>query len=165
MGDLIGRRFGRLTVISQQGSKKIGKAWRRMWLCKCDCGKETTVPTINLTSGNTKSCGCLRPQSCSKNSKVHGGYGERLYYVWRSMKGRCNNQNDKRYDRYGGRGISVCEQWNKSYASFRDWALNNGYDEAAEYGKCTLDRIDNSGNYCPENCRWVDMAVQSRNRG
>lgn len=110
-----------------------------------------------LRNGDTKSCGCLKGEN-------HGHSKERLYTVWAGMKARCKNKNNTSYYRYGARGISVCAQWDESYASFRQWARENGYDPNAEYGKCTLDRIDSDGDYCPENCRWVSMATQNENK-
>lgn len=93
----------------------------------------------------------------------HGGNGTRLHNVWIMMKQRCNNPNTGEYHRYGGRGIKVCDEW-ASFANFRDWAMANGYDPAAPRGACTLDRVDNDGNYEPSNCRWVDMKEQMKNR-
>ena len=93
----------------------------------------------------------------------HGGTGTRLHNVWIMMKQRCNNPKTCEYHRYGGRGIKVCDEW-ASFNNFRDWAMSNGYDPDAPRGKCTLDRIDNDGDYEPSNCRWVDMLEQMKNR-
>lgn len=94
---------------------------------------------------------------------IHGESYTRLHKVWNGMKQRCNDPNGKEYDRYGGRGIRVCEEW-LSYVNFRDWALANGYDATAPKGVCTLDRIDNDGNYEPSNCRWVSLSEQYANK-
>lgn len=86
----------------------------------------------------------------------------RLYAVWGAMIRRCNNPNNGKYHNYGGRGIKVCDEW-KTFKSFKNWAFENGYDPNAQYGKCSLDRIDNDGDYTPENCRWVDFHTQCLN--
>lgn len=93
----------------------------------------------------------------------HGGTGTRLHKVWTMMKQRCSNPNIVEYHRYGGRGIKVCDEW-LSFVNFRDWAMANGYDPEAPRGECTLDRIDNDGNYEPSNCRWIDLKEQMANR-
>lgn len=102
-----------------------------------------------------------------KSHIKHGGRKrnctDRLYYVWQKMRLRCCDKKDKSYKNYGGRGISVCDEWRNDYAAFRAWAFANGYNESAKRGDCTLDRIDVNGDYCPNNCRWVSMAEQCRN--
>jgi len=161
--DLVGQRFGRLVVIELCGSDK-GK--NRLWRCKCDCGNEKITNTHNLRSGDTQSCGCLRSEIVRDRMITHGHNcnrtRERLYGVWSGMITRTSNPNSTNYKYYGGQGISICKEW-LDYEVFRQWALENGYNENAEYGRCTLDRIDYTGNYNPDNCRWVDMSVQSNN--
>jgi hypothetical protein len=158
--DLVGKRFGKLVVLEKANSVEK----RPSWICKCDCGKTTTVIGGNLTSGTTKSCGCIAKERGYKMLFKHGLSKTRLYRVWDAMKGRCSNPRHQAYKHYGERGITVCDEWKNSFISFCEWAYANGYDENAERGKCTLDRIDNNGNYEPSNCRWVSMAVQTSNR-
>ena len=158
--DMTGQRCWRLTVIERAESNKSGRA---AWKCRCDCGKETTVDGKSLRNGNTASCGCLGKDHRAQALTKHSGSRERLWWVWYTMRNRCNNPRNNSYKNYGGRGIRVCEEWH-DYAAFRAWALANGYDENAAYGKCTIDRIDVNGNYEPSNCRWVSMAEQNRNK-
>lgn len=162
--DLTGQRFGRLVAIRQDGRDKYGRV---MWLCQCDCGSAKTIRSRDLTSGRTQSCGCLNKEriiELNKRRSTHGGSYSRIYGVWSGIKVRCFDKNDPCYCNYGGRGITMCEEWKNSFEAFRDWALQNGYDNDAPKGKCTLDRIDVNGDYTPENCRFVDIKTQDRNR-
>lgn len=156
--DLSGRRFNQLTAIKKTGARGN----QTLWLCICDCGNTTEVGKNNLMRGHTKSCGCLKHQE-SKN-KTHGKSKNRLYFVWRDMINRCYNANVSDYPNYGGRGITVCDEWKSDFQAFYDWAIANGYVPNAKRGECTLDRIDGNDNYCPLNCRIVNEKVQQNNR-
>lgn len=158
--DLTGKRYGRITVISQTENSKSGIT---QWVCECDCGRTFVSRGDSLRNGRTKSCGCLKRDRTIERNYRHGDAYNRLYNVWRGMKQRVYDENHISYKYYGGRGIGICEEWASSYEAFRSWAFSNGYNEDAPRGSCTLDRIDVNGDYKPDNCRWVSMKVQQNN--
>lgn len=149
--NLTGQRFGKLTVLEQVESKN----GRSMWKCLCDCGNYKIASSSTLHNGRTRSCGCLEP------NKTHGKANTRLYRIYSGMKARCYNQNTKAYKHYGGRGITICDEWlgENGFVKFYDWSIKNGYSE-----NLSIDRIDVNGNYEPSNCRWADAKTQSINK-
>lgn len=159
LNDLTGQRFGKLVVIKRMPNNQNNKV---VWLCKCDCGKETVVIGSRLYTGKTKSCGCLTIEKTIERSKKHGQGHSHLYGTRMNMIDRCTNPRNKTFCYYGGRGIKVCQEWldkETGVQAFVDWALANGYRDGL-----TIDRIDTNSDYSPENCRWVTMAVQCTNR-
>ena len=149
--DLVGEKYGRLTVVAFDGIRKR-KAY---WKCVCDCGLTVVVPGNNLRTGNTKSCGCLHREAVAKVGEKNRTHGEghdnktRLYTIWCGMRQRCSYPKHVAWKHYGGKGVKVCEEWN-DYTAFKAWALANGYTD-----ELSIDRIDPAKDYCPENCRWL----------
>jgi hypothetical protein len=150
--DLQGKKFGLLTVIEISHKDKIGYYWK----CICDCGKEATVMATRLIQGNTKSCGHLKGNKGVARS--HGMRYTKVYVIWKNMKRRCLSPKCSMYPKYGGRGIKVCERWLESFENFYE-DMKTGYTE-----DLSLDRIDVNGDYCKENCRWVTLLEQARNK-
>jgi hypothetical protein len=152
--NLVGRKFGRLTVVSKA---HMGNNW----ICHCECGNEKIAFGGSLKNGGTRSCGCLRKETARKTAeenKKHGMNGTRLYTIWGSMLKRCRSEADSAFPSYGGRGIAVCPEWYR-FENFYSWATANGYSD-----KLTLDRKDNNGGYCPENCHWTTAKAQGNNK-
>lgn len=164
--DLTGKKFGRLTVLEQaQGRCRREVAWK----VRCECGTTKTLPGYILRKGITQSCGCLHKEIASEmarsnfagksSRKTHGLNGHPLYNLISNIKSRCYNKNRSNYKYYGGRGITVCDEWRNDPASFISWALDNKWEKGLE-----IDRINNDGSYSPENCRFVTRQINMGNR-
>lgn len=155
--DLTGMKFGRLKVLgfAERRNKKAH------FHCICDCGNEKVIRGDGLTTGHAKSCGCLNKEvnRKQKNTLIHGESKTRLHNIWWGIIRRCEDEKDQAYENYGGRGIKVDKTWRESYLSFKKWAMENGYKK-----DLTIERINNDGNYEPENCSWVPKSEQSGNR-
>lgn len=150
--DLEGQRFERLTVLGF-----IGVKWRNaVWLCRCDCGKIKSVKSSELLKCGTKSCGCFKDENTSKRFRTHGKTESAAYRAWCNMKTRCENSSRSTYHRYGGRGITICERWLNSFANFYA-------DMGDPPARHSLDRKDNNGSYCQENCKWSTNKQQTNN--
>ena len=153
--DLTGRHFGHLKVIGLNNKDRRGNSW----LCECDCGNQIVLGTTRLLGSNNrnpdKSCGCSQKAVNGKSMEY-----PRIYRIWKHMIYRCYRPAETGYDRYGGKGVTVCQEWINSFDSFLQWALSNGYTETL-----TIDRIDSTKPYQPDNCRWATYFTQEQNRG
>lgn len=155
--DLTAQRFGRYTVIERNG---VGANGMAAWLCRCDCGTIKTVIGNNLRQGHVVSCGCYQKEVAVRNglaTKRHGETKTTTYKTWISMKARCFNPSDQAYDKYGGRGITVCERWANSYELFVE-------DMGKRPRGMSIERINVNGDYEPSNCKWATAKEQARNK-
>lgn len=147
-----GKKYGRLYVKSSYRKN------RHLYLkCLCDCGREKDIRADSVLKG-TVSCGCYQKEKMSKISKKHGMSKTKIYHVWQTMIQRCENPNTKSYKHYGGRGVTIYQEWLEDFVNFYNWAMENGYSDGL-----SIDRIDNDKGYFPDNCRWVSKVVQSNN--
>ena len=160
--NLIGEKYGRLLVL-EEGEKEVRPSGRkyRTWVCQCECGEVIEAKTQDLRSGDTKSCGCLikdKLTARNKENAIHNMRNTSEYRIWCRMKERCFNSNHKSYDRYGGRGITICDQWLNSFEQFyKDMG-------ARPTPQHTIDRINPDEDYEPNNCRWATNEQQQQNR-
>lgn len=152
--EMVGKRFGMITVLERSENEIDGTA---RWKCVCDCGKIFTTRGTRLRAGKAMSCGCYGASILSRKTKKHGMSNTRIYHTWNSMLERCYKEDGKSYKFYGAKGVEVCDQW-KDFLSFYDWAVNNGYKE-----DLTIERIDCTGNYEPDNCKFISKKEQARN--
>lgn len=150
--DIIGNRYGMITVVEYAGIINNKSYYK----CMCDCGKEHLASRQHLRFGDVKSCGCNR---YGHGRRTHGMTNSKIFKVWQGIKKRCTNKNDPCYQKYGAKGIEICPEWEHDFMAFYNWAMENGYKEGL-----TIDRKDYRGNYCPENCRWVDLYEQANNK-
>lgn len=161
MRDLSNQKFGRLIALGVAGRDKYNHV---RWVCRCECGNEKTVDACSLTTGKTRSCGCLNDEQRHKkgaaaNRTVHGLNGSRINRIWKRMKTSCYNPNSKSYKWYGAQGVKVCEEWKDDFAAFAAWAMANGYRD-----DLTIDRMNPYGDYEPSNCRWATRKEQANNK-
>lgn len=152
--DLTGLVFGRLTVVAFHDVHKA----RRRWLCRCECGADAIVAANGLTTGRTRSCGCLQRETVGAQRRTHGRTGSAEYRIWKGMRQRCNDPNATNYPSYGGRDITVCDRWLESFDAF---LADMGPQPSPDH---SLDRIDGTRGYEPGNVRWATKTEQARNQ-
>lgn len=160
-----GQQFGRLTVIGldhQEEYKRKDREKEYLYFYKfqCDCGNVCILNKKSVVRGQTQSCGCLQKEVTKERMTTHGKTKTKLFGIWQGIRMRCLVPKTKFYPSYGGRGITICDEWKDNFQTFYDWSIKNGYEENQ---KLSIDRIDNNKGYSPENCRWVTQLIQSRN--
>lgn len=160
--DIAGNRYFRLVALHR--AEKTDKRNHVYWVCQCDCGNMITVRKDSLESGHAKSCGCYLKEMYDARRNSEKETLSKLYEAWVNMRSRCNSPSNVAYANYGGRGISVCKEWDTSYAAFKKWSLDNGFSDSLLGHQLSIDRIDVDGNYEPSNCRWTDSETQNYNK-
>lgn len=153
--DIASHRFGRLYVL-REAMRPIGRKWRS-WTCRCDCGSEVEVSQACLVHGKARSCGCLRSEVTAIKNTTHGLSATDLYRTWKGMIQRCHNPRSKSYGRYGGRGISVCQEWRGDFLKFAT-------DMGPKPNGMSIERRNNDAGYGPGNCCWATTKEQNNNR-
>jgi len=156
--DITGKTYGQLTVLERTEYTGTAKKKPTLWKCSCSCGAETIVNGRDLKNGHTKSCGCYSKKRSKERRITHNGTYTRAYSIWCSMKARCYNPNSASFPYYGAKNIKVCDRWKHSFKNFID-------DMGEPKAKQSIDRVNNSGDYSPDNCRWADITTQNNNRG
>ena len=152
--DLTGQRFGRLTVVNRSETRNK----RTYWNCVCDCGNTKVINSYKLLSGNTQSCRCLDTEMTIARTTKHGmSHSSPEYYIWKTMRQRCNNPNNGAYKEYGGRGVKVCKRWDKFESFYKDMGQRPS-------SKHQIERLDNDGDYEPSNCVWATQLAQANNK-
>lgn len=158
--NLVGMKFGRLTVL-ERADDRVNKKGKHsiMWKCLCECGNIKVISRNSLLSHNVQSCGCLRAEKTRERRFRHGLRNTQLYRAWSNIKTRCYNPKKDTYAYYGGKGITMCQEWLNNFMAFYNWSMNNGYKKGL-----TIDRLNPNGNYEPSNCRWVTASQQQNNK-
>ncbi|MGG1486941.1 hypothetical protein ABEI56_23245 [Peribacillus castrilensis] len=153
---LIGQTFNELTVLEEAERSKNGQ---RRLKCQCSCGSIKDYDAHKVKKGHTKSCGCKRTKYIAEARTTHDGRLTLLYSKWSGIKRRCFNPNDSHYPDYGGRGITICDEWKDDFATFQEWSYANGYNDTL-----SIERMDVNKGYEPSNCKWIPTIYQAWNK-